>query len=77
MRPGLRLYPVVGLLQCLKEMDELIPRMPGLAGHYESTDGAGGQFQGETNCGSWRAARLVHQRCEGTETSTRSTTKRT
>ena len=26
-------------------MDELAPRMPGLAGHYESTDSCGGQFQ--------------------------------
>ena len=25
--------------------------MPGLAGHYESTDGCGGQFQGESNYG--------------------------
>jgi len=35
----------------LKEMDELTPRMQGLAGHYESTDGCGGQFQGEPNYG--------------------------
>ena len=35
----------------LKEMDELTPRMPGLAGHYESTDGCGGQFQGEPDYG--------------------------
>ena len=34
-----------------KEMDELTPRMPGLADHYESTDGCGGQFQGEPNYG--------------------------
>ena len=32
-------------------MDELTPRMPGLADHYESTDGCGGQFQGEPNYG--------------------------
>jgi len=32
-------------------MDELTPRMPGLAGHYESTDGCGYQFQGEPNYG--------------------------
>ena len=32
-------------------MDELTPRMLGPAGHYESTDGAGGQFQGEANYG--------------------------
>ena len=30
---------------------ELKPRMPHLEDHYESTDGAGGQFQGETNYG--------------------------
>ena len=30
---------------------ELTPRMPNLKHHYESTDGAGGQFQGETNYG--------------------------
>ena len=35
----------------LKEMDELIPRMPGLAGHYESTGGCGGQFQGSRTTG--------------------------
>ena len=33
------------------EVDELTPCIPGLAGHYESTDGAGGQFQGEVNYG--------------------------
>ena len=32
-------------------MDELTSRMPGLADHYESTDGCGGQFQGEPNYG--------------------------
>lgn len=35
----------------LQEMDELAPRMPGLADHYESTDGCSGQFQGEPNYG--------------------------
>ena len=35
----------------LTEETELRPRMPGLTDHYESTDGAGGQFQGETNYG--------------------------
>ena len=40
-----------GLEWGLKEIDELTPRMPGLAGHYESTDGCGGQFQGEPNYG--------------------------
>ena len=33
------------------EEEQLKPRMPGLKHHYESTDGAGGQFQGETNYG--------------------------
>jgi len=32
-------------------MDELTPRMPGLADHCESTGGCGGQFQGEPNYG--------------------------
>ena len=35
----------------LKEEEELRPQFPELEGHYESTDGAGGQFQGETNYG--------------------------
>ena len=32
-------------------MGVLTSRMPELTHHYESTDGAGGQFQGETNYG--------------------------
>ena len=35
----------------LEEEEELRPQFPGLEDHYESTDGAGGQFQGETNYG--------------------------
>ena len=35
----------------LTEETELRQRMTGLTDHYESTDGAGGQFQGETNYG--------------------------
>ena len=38
----------------LTEEAELRPRMPGLTDHYESMDGAGGQFQGETNYGQVR-----------------------
>ena len=33
------------------EETELTPRLPYLEIHYESTDGAGGQFQGEANYG--------------------------
>ena len=35
----------------LKEEEELRPQFPELEDHYESTDGVGGQFQGETNYG--------------------------
>ena len=35
----------------LEEEEELRPQFPELEGHYESTDGVGGQFQGETNYG--------------------------
>ena len=35
----------------LTEEEGLEPRFPELKDHYESTDGAGGQFQGETNYG--------------------------
>ena len=35
----------------LEEEEELRPQFPELEDHYESTDGAGGQFQGETNYG--------------------------
>ena len=40
-----------GAVWALTEETELRPRMPGLTDHYQSTDGAGGQFQGETNYG--------------------------
>ena len=35
----------------LEEEEGLRPQFPELEGHYESTDGVGGQFQGETNYG--------------------------
>ena len=35
----------------LEEEEELRPQFPELEDHYESTDGVGGQFQGETNYG--------------------------
>ena len=40
-----------GAVWALTEETELRQRMTGLTDHYESTDGAGGQFQGETNYG--------------------------
>ena len=37
-----------------KEMGELTPRIPGLAGHYESTDGCGGQFRARPRSSLYR-----------------------
>ena len=40
-----------GAVWALTEETELRPRMPGLTDHYQLTDGAGVQFQCETNYG--------------------------